>query len=62
MPSTLRPDGARDLVLDRVVDVPRELVWRAWTVPEHVKRWFTPRRGQRSNARSTCVPAACSGR
>jgi len=42
MPSTLRPDPARDLVLERVVDVPRELVWRAWTVPEHVKRWFTP--------------------
>ncbi len=42
MPSTLRPDAARDLVLERVVDVPRELVWRAWTVPEHVKRWFTP--------------------
>ena len=42
MHSTLRPDPARDLVLERVVDVPRELVWRAWTMPEHIKRWFTP--------------------
>jgi uncharacterized protein YndB with AHSA1/START domain len=25
-----------------VVDVPPELVWAAWTVPEHVKKWFTP--------------------
>ena len=32
-----------DLVLERVVDVPAELVWKAWTSPEHIKQWFTPR-------------------
>jgi uncharacterized protein YndB with AHSA1/START domain len=37
-----RPDPSLDLVLERTVDVPRELVWRAWTTPEHLKRWFTP--------------------
>ncbi|MGH2599362.1 MAG: SRPBCC family protein [Dehalococcoidia bacterium] len=43
MPSLLlKPDPKLDLVLDRVVDVPRELVWEAWTKPEHVSRWFTP--------------------
>jgi uncharacterized protein YndB with AHSA1/START domain len=31
-----------DLVLERVVDVPKELVWAAWTKPEHIKKWFTP--------------------
>ena len=31
-----------DLVLQRVVDAPRELVWAAWTTPEHIKKWFTP--------------------
>lgn len=31
-----------DLVLERVVDVPPELVWLAWTRPEHVVKWFTP--------------------
>jgi uncharacterized protein YndB with AHSA1/START domain len=31
-----------DLVLERIVDVPRELVWAAWTRPEHLKKWFTP--------------------
>jgi uncharacterized protein YndB with AHSA1/START domain len=37
-----QPDPKLDLVLERVVDVPRELVWLAWTTPEHVKKWFTP--------------------
>ncbi|MBO0700741.1 MAG: SRPBCC domain-containing protein, partial [Zavarzinella sp.] len=37
-----RPDPKLDLVLERVVDVPVELVWLCWTVPEHVKKWFTP--------------------
>src|SRR4029077_16993171 len=36
------PDPRFDLLLERVVDVRPELVWAAWTVPEHVKKWFTP--------------------
>ena len=32
-----------DLVLEREVDVPRELVWKAWTEPEHLKKWFCPK-------------------
>ena len=31
-----------DLVLERTIDVPRSLVWKLWTEPEHVKVWFTP--------------------
>lgn len=31
-----------DLIFERTVDVPRELVWAAWTRPEHLKKWFTP--------------------
>lgn len=38
-----QPDPTLDLVLERVIDVPRELVWAAWTKPEHVCVWFTPR-------------------
>ena len=39
---TYKPDPKLDLVLERIVDVPRKLVWAAWTQPEHVKKWFTP--------------------
>jgi uncharacterized protein YndB with AHSA1/START domain len=35
-------DPTLDLVLERNVDVPVELVWKAWTNPEHVKKWFAP--------------------
>lgn len=36
-------DPKRDLKLERVVDVPPELVWKAWTTPEHLMKWFTPK-------------------
>ena len=36
------PDPKLDLVLERIVDVPRELVWKAWTTPEYLMKWFTP--------------------
>lgn len=32
-----------DLVLERVLDAPPELVWRAWTDPEHLKAWWAPK-------------------
>ncbi|HEV7660787.1 MAG TPA: SRPBCC family protein [Allosphingosinicella sp.] len=32
-----------DLVLERVLDAPRDLVWEAWTTPEHIRRWWAPR-------------------
>ena len=30
-------------VLERVFDAPRELVWRTWTDPELLPRWYGPR-------------------
>jgi uncharacterized protein YndB with AHSA1/START domain len=32
-----------DLRLERTLDAPRNLVWRAWTDPEHIRRWWAPR-------------------
>ena len=36
-------DPKLDLVLDREIDVPVELVWEVWTTPEHLKQWFCPK-------------------
>ena len=33
----------REIVLTRVVDAPRELVFEAWTKPEHAMKWFGPK-------------------
>ncbi len=32
----------REMVFVRVFDAPRELVWEAWTRPEHVAQWWGP--------------------
>ncbi len=41
--SLWQPDPELDLVLERVVDVPPELVWKAWTEPKHLMPWFCPK-------------------
>lgn len=38
------PTTATDeLVIERVFDAPRELLWKAWTEPERAMRWWGPR-------------------
>lgn len=32
----------RQILLSRLVDAPRSLVWRAWTDPKHVGQWWGP--------------------
>ena len=31
------------LVITRIFEAPRELVWKAWTEPEHFMRWWGPK-------------------
>lgn len=32
-----------DIVIRRIVDAPVDLVWRAWTEPDYVRRWWGPK-------------------
>lgn len=41
--ATPAPSGALELVVTRTFDAPRELVFRLWTEPEHLARWWGPR-------------------
>jgi uncharacterized protein YndB with AHSA1/START domain len=36
------PNSDRELVLTRIIDAPREKLFRAWTDPELLKQWFAP--------------------
>lgn len=35
--------NTKELIISRTFDAPRELVWRAWTVPEYTMRWWGPK-------------------
>lgn len=35
-------DPRLDLSFERIVDTPKELIWKAWAQPEHLKPWFCP--------------------
>jgi uncharacterized protein YndB with AHSA1/START domain len=32
-----------DLVIERIVEVPATLIWKGWTMPVHIVKWFCPR-------------------
>lgn len=32
-----------DLIITRIFNAPRALVWKAWTEPERMKRWWGPK-------------------
>lgn len=34
--------AALDLVLERSIDIPPAAVWKAWTDPQALMKWFTP--------------------
>ncbi len=41
--SAANDSAERVLVITRVFDAPRELVFKAWTAPAHAKHWMGPR-------------------
>ena len=46
----------RVLVITRVFDAPRELVFKAWTEPEHMARWFGPARLHQQSPQARSAP------
>jgi uncharacterized protein YndB with AHSA1/START domain len=40
---TSRTSAEQELVITRVFDAPRRLVFKAWTEPERIKEWWGPR-------------------
>jgi len=32
----------RELIITRMLNAPRELVWKVWTEPDHIKNWWGP--------------------
>ena len=38
----MKLDPKLDLVLERTLDLKPEAVWKAWTTPELLKKWFCP--------------------
>ena len=40
---TTTSTNGRELTLERVIDAPREKVFKAWTDPELMKQWFAPK-------------------
>ena len=41
--SSIEETADREFVLTRVFDAPRELVFKAWTNPKHLMRWWAPK-------------------
>lgn len=52
------PISDRELVLTRLIDAPREAVYRAWTEPELLKQWFAPKPFTPRSPSWTSAPAA----
>ncbi|MFC5529539.1 SRPBCC domain-containing protein [Cohnella yongneupensis] len=42
MEMTVKSEG-KELVITRVLNAPRELVFKAWSEAEHLKRWWGPK-------------------
>jgi uncharacterized protein YndB with AHSA1/START domain len=41
--ANVRQSANRDLTITRIINAPRELVFKAWTDPRHVAQWWGPK-------------------
>jgi uncharacterized protein YndB with AHSA1/START domain len=51
---------AREISITRIFDAPRDLVWRAWTVPGRLAAWWGPH-GWSTDARSVVMDVTPGG-
>lgn len=35
--------ATNEIIITREFDAPRDLVWRVWTEPKHIEKWWGPR-------------------
>jgi uncharacterized protein YndB with AHSA1/START domain len=43
MTTAVYETAGREIAASRSFDAPRELVWRVWTDPEHISKWWGPK-------------------
>jgi uncharacterized protein YndB with AHSA1/START domain len=54
------PTNDRELVLTRLIDAPREKLWRCWTEPKLMVQWFTPPPWKTVHAETDVRPGGAS--
>jgi uncharacterized protein YndB with AHSA1/START domain len=59
-PDQIHTDGPRQLVLDRLLDAPRDKIWRCWTEPALLMQWFCPLPWKVTEARMDVRPGGAS--
>jgi len=61
MSETSKDAGAgHELVLSRLIDAPRDKLYRAWTEPELLKQWFAPKPWSTPHAELDVRPGGAS--
>ncbi len=58
--SNAAPASDRELVLTRLIDAPPEKVFAAWTTPEIMVKWFTPKPWETVSAQTDVRPGGSS--
>lgn len=41
--NAIQNNANQELVISRIFDAPREVLWKAWTEPEQIKHWWGPK-------------------
>ena len=57
---TAEPHDDRELVLTRLIDAPREKLFRAWTDPKLMEQWFCPKPWFVSDVKTDVRPGGAS--